>query len=60
MNAGWGQPMNPDTMGSTDRESILFALQSSPEAAEQYNRAVRNSNLEVMRAPEQEKGFWEN
>tara|TARA_R100000544_G_scaffold16105_1_gene7636 strand:- start:10477 stop:16779 length:6303 start_codon:yes stop_codon:yes gene_type:complete len=59
MQAGWGQQLNSETMGSSDKESILFMLQSSPEAAEQYNRAVRNSHLSVMRAPEQEKSFWE-
>lgn len=60
MQAGWGQQLNIETMGSSDKESILFMLQSSPEAAEQYNRAVRNSHLSIMRAPEQEKSFWEN
>jgi len=57
--ANWGQKIDPATMGTTDKESILFALQFSPEMAEQYNKATRNGHLSIMSRPEQEKTFWE-
>jgi len=59
VQAGWGKEVEATSMGNSDRESIIFALQDNPEAAEQYNRAVRNGHLSVMKRPEQEKDFWE-
>ena len=57
MQAGWGKEVDAETMGNSDKESIMFAVQDQPEL---YNRAVRNSHLSIMKRPEQEKTFWEN
>ncbi len=57
MQAGWGKEVDAETMGNSDRESIMLAVQDQPEL---YNRAVRNSHLSIMKRPEQEKTFWEN
>ncbi len=58
-NAGWGREVTEENVTNSDTDSILFALQDDPAAMEQYNRAMRQEGLSIVKYPEKEKGFWE-